>query len=71
MTSIWSGLFGRFVRQTGSVRGRVTNPIYDNQLVDIVMLEPPLWVSWLLIGLVCAICIWLLARKVRAYEVIK
>jgi ABC-type transport system involved in multi-copper enzyme maturation permease subunit len=71
MTSLWSGLFGRFVRQTGSVRGRVTNPIYDNQLVDIVMLEPPLWVSWLLIGLVCSVCIWLLARKVRAYEVIK
>ncbi|HEV7698822.1 MAG TPA: hypothetical protein VGO43_01190 [Pyrinomonadaceae bacterium] len=71
MNSIWRGLFGLFERQTGAVRGRVTSPIYDNQYVDIVMLEPPLWASWLLIAAVCAICIWMLSRKVRAYEVIK
>ena len=71
MKSIWSGLFGLFVRQTGQIRGKITTPIYDNEFVDIVMLEPPLWVSWLVIGLICAVCIWLLARKVRAYEVIK
>ena len=71
MNSIWRGLFGLFVRQTGAVSGRVSNPIYDGQSVDIVLLEPPLWVSWLIIALVCAVCVWLLARKVRAYEVIK
>jgi hypothetical protein len=71
MKSIWSGLFGLFVRQTGQIRGRVTTPIYDNVLVDIALLEPPLWVSWLVIALICAVCVWLLARKVRAYEVIK
>ncbi len=71
MNSIWRGLFGLFERQTGRVTGRVTTPIYDNQLVDIVMLEPPLWASWLIIASVCAICVWLLAYKVRAYEVIK
>ena len=71
MKSIWSGLFGLFVRQTGQIRGRITTPIYDNELVDIALLEPPLWVSWLAVALVCAVCIWLLARKVRAYEVIK
>jgi ABC-2 type transport system permease protein len=71
MESIWSGLFGLFVRQTGQIRGKVTTPIYDNEFVDIVMLEPPLWVSWLVIALVCAVCVWLLSRKVRAYEVIK
>ncbi len=71
MESVWSGLFGLFVRQTGQIRGRVTTPIYDNVLVDIALLEPPLWVSWLVIALVCAVCVWLLARKVRAYEVIK
>ena len=26
---------------------------------------------WLVIALVCVICVWLLSRKVRAYEVIK
>jgi ABC-2 type transport system permease protein len=71
MNSIWLGLFGLFERQTGNVRGRVSNPIYDKQFFDIALLEPPLWVSWLLIALVCAGCVWLLARKVRAYEVIK
>lgn len=71
MNSVWRGLFGLFERETGRVRGRVTTPVYDNQLVDIVLLEPPLWASWLLIAAVCAVCVWLLARKVRAYEVIK
>jgi ABC-2 type transport system permease protein len=71
MNSIWRGLFGLFERKTGSVRGTVTNPIYDKQFFDISLLEPPLWASWLLILLVCGVCIWLLARKVRAYEVIK
>ncbi len=71
MDSIWRGLFGLFVRQTGSIRGKVTNPIYDEQFFDIALSEPPLWASWLVIALVCAVCVWLLARKVRAYEVIK
>ncbi|HSK72196.1 MAG TPA: hypothetical protein VK892_10905 [Pyrinomonadaceae bacterium] len=62
MDSIWRGLFGLFVRETGSVRG---------QFGEIALLEPPLWASWLVITLVCAVCVWLLARKVRAYEVIK
>lgn len=71
MDSVWRGLFGLFVRQTGTVRGKVSNPIYDEQFFDHALLEPPLWVSWLVIALICAVCVWLLARKVRAYEVIK
>ncbi len=71
INSIWRGLFGLFVRETGSLRGTVTNPIYDKQFFDIKLLEPPLWASWLVVALVCAACVWLLARKVRAYEVIK
>lgn len=71
MTSVWGGLFGRFERQTGAIRGTVSNPIYEKQFFDIALLEPPLWLSWLVIGAVCGVCIWLLSRKVRAYEVIK
>jgi ABC-2 type transport system permease protein len=71
INSIWRGLFGLFERETGNIRGTVTNPIYDEQFFDIALLEPPLWVSWLIVAAVCALCIWLLARKVRAYEVIK
>ncbi len=71
INSIWRGLFGLFERQTGQVQGRVTNPVYDGQLVDIALLEPPLWASWLVVTVVCLLCVWLLSRKVRAYEVIK
>jgi len=71
INSIWRGLFWLFERQTGQVRGRIRNPIYDGQYVDIALIEPPLWVSWLVIAAVCALCVWLLARRVRAYEVIK
>jgi ABC-2 type transport system permease protein len=65
MNNIWLGLFGIFERQTGTIRG------YDKKFIDIPLLEPPLWVSWLVIVLVCAVCVFLLSRKVRAYEVVK
>lgn len=71
ISNIWLGLFGLFVRETGRINGTVTNPIYERQYFNIVLLEPPLWASWLFIALVCAVCILLLSRKVRAYEVIK
>ena len=71
MINIWSGLFGLFERQSGTVRGKVTTPVYDNVYMDIALLEPPLWASWLVIVLICAVCVWLLSRRVRAYEVIK
>lgn len=71
MNNIWRGLFGLFERRAGTIKGTVTNPIYDKQFFDIVLLEPPLWASWLMLAAVCGICVWLLARKVRAYEVIK
>ena len=71
MNSIWLGLFWLFERKAGTVRGTVTNPVYERQYFDIVLMEPPLWASWLVIAVVCAVCVWLLARRVRAYEVIK
>jgi hypothetical protein len=71
MNSIWQGLFGLFVREAGIVRGNVTTPVYDNELVDIILLEPPLWASWLVVAIACLVCVWILSRKVRAYEVIK
>jgi hypothetical protein len=71
MNNIWRGLFGLFEREAGTIRGRVENPIYNGQFFDIVLLEPPLWASWIVVVLVCAICVALLARRVRAYEVIK
>lgn len=71
MNSVWQGLLNLFERQSGHIKGRISNPVYDGQYVDIVMLEPPLWASWVVLAVVCGVCIWLLSRKVRAYEVIK
>ena len=49
---------------------RQTRPTRDGQFLDIEC-WPPLWASWLAVALICAVCVWLLSRKVRAYEVIK
>jgi ABC-2 type transport system permease protein len=71
VNNIWKGLFGSFVRQTGHVRGTRTDMFRDREFIDRVLLEPPLWASWLVLALVCLFCVWLLSRKVRAYEVVK
>jgi ABC-2 type transport system permease protein len=66
MRNISSGLFGTFVRASGHYTqwdGRVGHEIIVN--------KPPLWASWFVLFLVCAICLALLSRKVRAYEVVK
>jgi ABC-2 type transport system permease protein len=59
----WAGLFGVFVRQTGSMRvgRRATIPLF----------EPPLWGTWLMLIAICAFCLFLLVRKIRAYEVVR
>jgi ABC-2 type transport system permease protein len=70
INSIWLGLFQLFERQTGQINGTVTNPIYEKQFFNIALLEPPLWASWLVVALISGVCVWLLARRVRAYEVV-
>jgi hypothetical protein len=65
--NIWAGLFGTFVRE-------VSVPRQFNRGVvvrEALMSEPPLWASWLMLFLICALCLWLLSRKVKAYEVVK
>jgi ABC-2 type transport system permease protein len=66
MNSIWLGLFGLFKRQTGQMSGTK-----NGQRFEMIFLEPPLWSSWIALGLLCAFCVLLLMRKVRAYEVVK
>jgi ABC-2 type transport system permease protein len=65
--NVWAGLFGSFVRQSGHIEeyrnGRVIR--------EVMMSEPPLWASWFVLFLICAACLWLLSKKVRAYEVVK
>ena len=65
--NVWSGLFGTFVRQTNE-----QEQFRNGRLVrQVVLSEPPLWASWFMLFLICALCLWLLSRKVRAYEVVK
>jgi hypothetical protein len=65
--NVWAGLFGLFVRQTGEFQeyrnGRIVR--------EVIMNEPPLWASWFALFVICALCLWLLSRKVKAYEVVK
>jgi ABC-2 type transport system permease protein len=65
--NIWAGLFGTFVRQTSEVEDFRSGRI----IRQIIVSEPPLWLSWLVVFLICALCLWLLSRKVKAYEVVK
>jgi ABC-2 type transport system permease protein len=58
----WAGLFGLFQRQTVEFGG------FNSQMV---LTEPPLWATWLVLFLICAACLGLLSRKVKAYEVVK
>jgi ABC-2 type transport system permease protein len=65
--NVWAGLFGTFVREATEIQtmrgGRV--------LRSAAMMEPPLWVSWFVLFLVCALCLLVLSRRVKAYEVVK
>jgi len=66
MKNVSAGLFGTFVRTTGHITD------FDGNVArEIVMNEPPLWASWLALALICMICLALLSRKVKAYEVVK
>lgn len=67
MKSVSGGLFGTFVRTTGTVR---FTDINDN-VVEILLNEPPLWCSWAALFVISVICLALLARKVKAYEVVR
>lgn len=66
MKNVTAGLFGTFIQASGHLTdwdGRVGR--------EIIVSEPPLWVSWFALFLICAICLALLSRKVKAYEVVR
>ncbi|MGH9900971.1 MAG: hypothetical protein ACRD68_03930 [Pyrinomonadaceae bacterium] len=67
--SVWAGLFGNFASYQRSDVISVTEN--GRQWTRVLLLEPPLWTSWVMLGLICAVCLLLLRRKVRAYEVVK
>ncbi len=64
ISNVWAGLFGTFVQQAGYTDR------YGAGRSEIIFSEPPLWASWLVLFLICALCLWLLSKKVKAYEVV-
>ena len=63
--NVTAGLFGTFVRASQNVTdfdGRVAR--------EVILSEPPLWFCWLALFFICTICLALLSKKVRAYEVV-
>ena len=67
INNVWAGLFGTFQRQAAEIGGMRNGRIIS----QIFLTEPPLWASWFVLFLICALCLWLLSRKVKAYEVVK
>ena len=66
--NITKGLFGTFSR----VGGRVFIRDFDDNIIrEIVLIEPPLWASWIVLFAICALCLALLSWKVKAYEVVR
>jgi ABC-2 type transport system permease protein len=66
--NVTAGLFGTFDRLT-EVR-RISD--FDGTLLrEVVFTQPPLWASWTMLFLLCAVCLALLSWKVKAYEVVR
>ena len=67
VVDVTEGLFGTLnvVSETRRYRD------FDGNIQEILLLEPPLFLCWAVIFLVCIVCLWILARKVKAYEVVK
>lgn len=65
MRNVTAGLFGTFDRVAETIG------VEDNVVRQITVLEPPLWCSWAVLFLICAVCLALLSWRVKAYEVVR
>lgn len=63
--NISAGLFGTFVQSSNA---RI---VIDDVATDFVINEPPLWCAWAVLFLVCVACLAILAKRVKAYEVVR
>lgn len=68
LKNVTAGLFGTFVR---TVTERRIADFDGGILREVVTTEPPLWASWAALFVLCAICLAILSRKVKAYEVVR
>jgi len=63
--SITAGLFGTFVQTTQGV-----TDFGPGGFREVTLTEPPLFVSWFMLFLLCAGCLAILSKRVKAYEVV-
>jgi ABC-type transport system involved in multi-copper enzyme maturation permease subunit len=63
--SITSGLFGTFVQTS-----RFVTDFGPGTMREVVLSEPPLLISWFMLFVVCAGCLAILSKRVKAYEVV-
>jgi ABC-type transport system involved in multi-copper enzyme maturation permease subunit len=63
---IWASLFRNYNRNFG------TQMIWENgRRVSVTLTGIPVWSAWLMVGILCGLCILLLSRKVKAYEAVR
>lgn len=67
MYNVTAGLFGTFDR----VAGRVQITDFNDNVREVLLMEPPLWCSWAALFIFCAVCLAILHWKVKAYEVVR
>ena len=67
MYNVTSGLFGTFDR----VAGRIQITDFNDNVREVLLMEPPLWCSWAALFIFCAVCLAILHWKVKAYEVVR
>ncbi len=60
------GLFGNYTA------GESVVAVYSNgQAIDVVVRDIPQWSAWAVLAVLCATCVLMLSRKVRAYEAVR
>lgn len=64
--NLTDGLFGTFVQTSRQMTDDFSGTFHET-----IISEPPLWACWLALFLICAICLALLSRKVKAYEIVR
>jgi ABC-2 type transport system permease protein len=65
--NVTDGLFGSFERAGGRIRFEDV----DGVMREIILNEPPLWASWAALFVLCAICLAILSKRIKAYEVVR
>ena len=58
---VWRGLFAM-----SPARGAAREMFDERRLGDL-----PLWAAWVGLAAICAFCLWLLERRLRAREVVR